>query len=492
RTQAARGGLVLFLSTCLLVLAVWLRQQSDITRAETLASSVAQTKTSDLAAGLVPLQLLREYALPTLQKLYTESAETSEARLHLAIARLQLGDTAADLLPTARDRALQCRPEQLLPLTKLLQPWAAQLQPDLQQVLQSPQQPAGSRLHAACLLAAWEPADGEKTAWAQPATAPFVAAQLAAQNPVFVGAYQEVLRPQAARLSAPLAALFADPAQTEVARTIVTGLLADYAKDNLPVLAQVLLAADPAADQLLFPLVGADRARAIPEFQAVLQQELTTDWADPPLNPAWSAPAAALQAQIAAAHGVIAERFAFCMDLPLAELPAVVQALESSGYRPVRIRPVVGAADDALRMSAVWVRDGGRFAVQPGLQQGDLPQPDVNAVRDGLLLADLAFVPGSGPQSGWLTLWSEPAVEGEERRCLVGVDETRFLEGIPAGSGTAGAATSKLSQMTVSVHTGDDGQRLYSAVFSSQGAVSETLPSWPGHDRLDLVQRDVA
>ncbi|MFM7168591.1 MAG: protein kinase domain-containing protein, partial [Planctomycetaceae bacterium] len=99
RTQAARGGLVLFLSTCLLVLAVWLRQQSDITRAETLASSVAQTKTSDLAAGLLPLQLLREYALPTLQKLYTESAETSEARLHLAIARLQLGDTAADLLP---------------------------------------------------------------------------------------------------------------------------------------------------------------------------------------------------------------------------------------------------------------------------------------------------------------------------------------------------------------------------------------------------------
>ncbi|MEY3173077.1 MAG: hypothetical protein RLZZ436_990, partial [Planctomycetota bacterium] len=368
RIQAFRSGLVLFLFAGLFLLAGWLRQQGDIARAESLAASVAQTKTSELAAGLMPLQLLREYALPTLQKLYTESAETSEARLHLAIARLQLGDSDPDLLQTARDRALECRPEQLLPLTKLLQPWAAQLLPELQQVLQSEQQPAGSRLHAACLLAAWEATDGEKTAWAQPATASFVAAQLAAQNPVFVGAYQEVLRPQASRLTPPLATLFADPAQTEVARTIVTALLVDYARDDLPVLVQLLLAADPAADKLLFPLLEADRARAITEFQAVLQQQLTTDWADPPLNPAWSIPAETLQKQMTAAHGVIAERFAFCMDMPLPELLDVVAALKPSGYRPTRLRPVAGTTDQAPRMSAVWVRDGGQFSVHPGVQ----------------------------------------------------------------------------------------------------------------------------
>ncbi len=466
---------------------IQLRRQADDRQATALASGIATTTTGELSAALTRLQELRQYALPKLQLLYRQP-ETAR-HLHLAIARLQLGDTDADLLPAARDRALECRPEQLLPLTKLLQPWAATLQPELRQITQDQQQPATARLHAACLLAAWEPVDGAETAWSQPATAEFVAAQLAAQNPVFVGAYQEVLRPQAGRLTAPLATLFANPAQTEVARTIATGLIADYAKDNVPALAQVLLTADPAADKLLFPLLESDRPRAITEFQAVLQQQLTTDWADPPLNPAWSVPAESLQTQMTAAHGMIAERFAFCMDMPLPELLDVVAALKPAGYRPTRLRPVVGNSDEAPRMSAVWVRDGGQFAVHSSVQQEELPKPDEIAIRDGLLLADLAFVPGSGPQSGWLTLWSEPGVQGEERRCLAGVDETRLQSGILKGGSSE---SEKLFQLTLNVHNDADGNRLYSAVYSTAGTMSEALPSWPGHDRLDLVQRDVA
>ena len=299
-------------------------------------------------------------------------------------------------------------------------------------------------------------------------------------------------RPQASRLVAPLATLFADPSQKEVAREKATGLLADYAKDNVPVLVQALLAADPVVDKLLFPLLEADRARSITEFQSVLQQTLTTDWADPPLNPAWSEPSDTVKAQITAAHGVVTERSAFCLDMPLGELLEVVQALQSSGYRPVRMRPVVGTSDQSLRMSAVWLRDGGRFAVQPGVSPADLPQPNVNAMRDGLLLADLAFVPGSGPQAGWLTVWSEPSVTGEERRCLAGVSEAVFLQGMSQGAEGAATADPKFSQLTVSVHNDSVDQRLYSAVFSTQGYPSEALASWPGHDRLDLVQRDVS
>lgn len=468
---------------------IQLRRQADERQATALTSGIARTNISDLAEALKRLQELRQYALPKLQQLYQQS-ETAE-QLQLAIARLQLGDTAAELLPTARDQTLESQPEQLLPLAQLLRPWTAQLQPELQRILQNEQQTARNRLHAACLLAAWEPSDGDKTTWAQPATATFVAGQLAALNPVFVGTYQEVLRPQARHLIAPLATLFADPRQSEVARTIVTGLLADYAKDDVPVLAQTLLTADPVADKLLFPLLEADRARAITEFQTVLHEQVTTDWADPPLNPAWSAPTDTVKSQITAAHGVVAERSAFCLDMPLQELLQVVQNLQGSGYRPVRLRPVVGTADQTLRMSAVWVRDGGRFAVQPGLPPADLPQPDVNATRDGLLLADLAFVPGSDSQAGWLTLWSEPVVAGEERRCLVGVAKDRFLQGIAQVAAAADAAAPKYSQLTVSVHTDADGQPLYSGVFSTQGYVSETLASWPGHDRLDLVQKDV-
>ncbi|MFN9295146.1 MAG: hypothetical protein ACK6EB_44280, partial [Planctomyces sp.] len=120
------------------------------------------------------------------------------------------------------------------------------------------------RLHAACLLAGWEAAieEGEGTAWSDPKTADFVAAQLVLQNLVFVGQYQEVLRPQASRLKTPLATLFADPQQGEVAKKIITGLLADYAKDDAAVFARVLLDAYPDADRELFPLLKPLRADA--------------------------------------------------------------------------------------------------------------------------------------------------------------------------------------------------------------------------------------
>ncbi len=463
RLHLFRGTLTLLLLAAVLLLAVGLRRQAAQQRAEALAGGIAQQKTSDLAAGLVPLQLLRDYALPTLQKLYAESAKDSEARLHLAIARLQLGDQEPELLPAALEGSLVCRPEQLLPLTTLLQPWAPQLQQELRQLLQQPNtQSVTRRLHAACLLAAWESGDGGNadTAWSQPETATFVAQQLAATNPVFVAAYQEVLRPQAARLKLPLAKLFADPQQNEVTRTVVTGLLADYAKDDVQILTDVILQADPAADKILFPLLQSHREQALQQLHATLDRRLSPEWPDPPLDPAWTTPGPAVRAQIEAAHGVLADRYAFCLNLPLPELLALVETLRSSGYRPTRLRPVVGSATDSPRMSAVWVRDGGAFAVRPGLKQEELPQPDVNSIHDGLLLADVAYVSGTGPQSGWLTLWDEPTAAGEERRCVISVSDQQL------SSAQTRLTKQKFAAQTVlTVHNDARGQRRYSGIF---------------------------
>jgi hypothetical protein len=457
--------------------------------AEALAGSFAQQKTSELAASLVPLQLLREYALPTLQKLSAESAKDSEARLHLAIARLQLGDQDAELLPAALELSLDRRPEQLQPLTTLLQPWAPQLQPKLRQVLQEHTQSVTRRLHSACLLAAWEPGDGGNadTAWSQPETATFVAEQLAATNPVFIGAYQEVLRPQAAQLKLPLAKLFADPQQNEVTRTVVTGLLADYAKDDVQMLTDVILEADPAADKILFPLLQSHRDQAIQQLYAILDRRLSPEWPDPPLDPAWTTPGPAVRAQFEAAHGVLADRYAFCLNLPLSELLPLLETLRSSGYRPTRLRPVVGSATDGPRISAVWVRDGGTFAVRLGLKQEELPQPDVNAIHDGLLLADVAYVSGTGPQSGWLTLWDEPTAADEERRCVIGVSDQQLSR-----AQTKLTEQKFAAQTVLTVHNEARGQRLYSGIFSNTGPSSDTLLAWPGFDRLDSPQRDVS
>ncbi|MFM8476471.1 MAG: serine/threonine protein kinase, partial [Planctomycetaceae bacterium] len=64
-----RGGIALLLLFTVFLGTAWLQRQATRERAEALAGSFAQQKTSDLAASLVPLQLLRDYALPTLQKL---------------------------------------------------------------------------------------------------------------------------------------------------------------------------------------------------------------------------------------------------------------------------------------------------------------------------------------------------------------------------------------------------------------------------------------
>ncbi|MFM7863660.1 MAG: hypothetical protein ACKPHU_05565, partial [Planctomycetaceae bacterium] len=173
--------------------------------------------------------------------------------------------------------------------------------------------------------------------------------------------------------------------------------------------------------------------------------------------------------------------------MPLPELLTLAETLRGSGYRPTRLRPVLGSAPERPRVSAVWVRDGGTFAVLPGLKPEELPQPDVNAIRDGLLLADVAFVPGSGPQSGWLTVWSAPVAAGEERRCVIDLSDQQLS-----------TAQEKLteqkfsSQMVLTVHSNARSQRRYSGIFSNTGPSSDTLPAWSGFERVDSPQRDVS
>src|SRR5439155_105391 len=56
------------------------------------------------------------------------------------------------------------------------------------------------------------------------------------------------------------------------------------------------------------------------------------------------------------AHGLLAERFAFCQTLPLADLAPLAEVLRPAGYRPVRVRPYRDGTD--VRVAAVWLRDG--------------------------------------------------------------------------------------------------------------------------------------
>ncbi|MFN9294385.1 MAG: hypothetical protein ACK6EB_40400, partial [Planctomyces sp.] len=120
--------------------------------ARKLAAAIPGRRTAELDAGLRELQPLQSYALPVLQEMSTkESSLDFDARLHLAIARLKLGDADEGLIQTVQQLTLQAAPEQLLPLTQLLQPWADQLAGEWRAIAGNVEEPV-KRLHAACLL----------------------------------------------------------------------------------------------------------------------------------------------------------------------------------------------------------------------------------------------------------------------------------------------------------------------------------------------------
>src|SRR5262249_20347417 len=149
--------------------------------------------------------------------------------------------------------------------------------------------------------------------------------------------------------------------------------------------------------------------------QAELKKAATFDRSDPPLDPSWTKPDAALAGRLEAAGGLIAERFAFCQVMPLDEFVATVEALRPSGYRPVRFRPY--ADGSAVRVSAIWSRDGRKWRVVSGLTAEQVRQQDA-ANRDAKYLpADVAgyMMSADGkPSDRYAALWVEAI--GEDAR----------------------------------------------------------------------------
>jgi len=264
-----------------------------------------------------------------------------------------------------------------------------------------------------------------------------LAEQLVAVSPEYIGEFKELLRPVAPQVVPALSNIFNDPGRGELAKVLATSLLADYAAKDPDTLTELVLAADAVSDKLLFPVLQQHQAAAVKNLEVVLDQRLEPDWKDTPLDPAWTEPSPAVRAQIESAHGLIAERFSFCQDMPLATFLEVAEDLRPSGYRPTRIRPhlslprnpsirpIAGgeggrrpdeggaslAATPTLQVAAIFTRDNLRWHVDPSLSKADLPVPDTPATKDGLLLTDIAIIPSTveSAEPHFIALWSESA-----------------------------------------------------------------------------------
>src|SRR3954462_13436095 len=92
--------------------------------------------------------------------------------------------------------------------------------------------------------------------------------------------------------------------------------------------------------------------------------------------------------QIDQAYGMLAERFAFCQPMPPDGFIEVAEGLRLSGYRPIRFRPYRAA--DAVRVAAVWTRDGRPWQMTHGVGAEALRRTDDERQRQGQRLIDVA------------------------------------------------------------------------------------------------------
>jgi formylglycine-generating enzyme required for sulfatase activity/tRNA A-37 threonylcarbamoyl transferase component Bud32 len=398
-------------------------------------------------AILAALEPYRDEIRPLLRQA-AEQPEAQEAtaeatrlwRQHRARAGLALlAEDPGQVAPlTARLREEGLDPAEMLLVRDALRPHAAELKDDLWR--RASEGSAAGRFRALVALAAYDPGAAR---WEHDA-AGAVGGMLSA-NPLHLGQWVEALRPVRGQLVAPLGRVFrgVEPGLADY-RQVAASVLTDYAADQPDTLTALLLVADERQYAVLLPKVQAHRDRAVTRLTAELDRALTPDWHDAPLDPAWGAADAALVRQVEAAEGLVAERFALCLTLPVEQLDAVAGGLAKSGYRLVQFRPyavatsvpLVGSgkptsgtlmATGRLLVAALWTRDGRAAHWALGLTVDAVTKRDAEEQGRGLVPLDVTdyLVPGATGAAAerYATVWG-PKEPGQAA--------VRLYAGLPA------------------------------------------------------------
>ena len=143
-----------------------------------------------------------------------------------------------------------------------------------------------------------------------------VAQSLTRVKPEFLGDWKEALRPVRAELLGPLGTIFRNHELGELQQRLATSTLADYAADDVRLLADLLEDADPRQFAELFPVLARHGEAAISELERELETVIRPRWADAPPDAAWRDVTADVRRAIEAAAGMVEERFVLCQTMP--------------------------------------------------------------------------------------------------------------------------------------------------------------------------------
>ena len=94
---------------------------------------------------------------------------------------------------------------------------------------------------------------------------------------VYLATWMESFRPVREKLLAPLAAIFRDGKRRETERSLATDILADYAADQPPVLADLLMDADEKQFAVIYPKFKDHGERGLPLLTGEIDKKLPAD-----------------------------------------------------------------------------------------------------------------------------------------------------------------------------------------------------------------------
>ncbi len=146
-------------------------------------------------------------------------------------------------------------------------------------------------------------------------------------------------------------------------------------------------------------------------------------WNDPPLDPSWTTPDAALTGKIESAQGMLTERFAFCQTMPLDEFVEVAEALRPLGLssHPVPSLTPMARAFRWRRSGPEMGVPGGSLTISP---PSEIRQTDERNRKEGYLPVDVAGYLAAGgeegkPTSRFAALWAQRTGPDDDARMVV-------------------------------------------------------------------------
>ncbi|MSR58765.1 MAG: hypothetical protein EXS05_14120 [Planctomycetaceae bacterium] len=395
-------------------------ERQNAVRAAGLVAELESAEISQVPGIVIKINDYRQWADPLIKEQDRRASVDSVIKLHAALALLPVDDSQVVYL---REQLPKVQLAQFSVVRDALRPHSEAIVEPLWSVAVEIKPATLESFQAACALATFSPDDAR---WDLIAAA--VAEMLVQQNALVVGQCVDALRPVKDKLLSPLAEIYRDSQRDAAERSLATDILADYAADRVELLCELIRTATARQFAVVFPKLALHRAAAVNIIEQNLYGKLSPEWHDAPLDGQWSTPDSAVAAQIEAAHGMLAERFAVCQTMPLDEFPTVAERLRAAGYRPTRLRPF--QQGNGQRVAAVWTRDDLDFRFATGATAEELHAQDAALQIEGFLPADVAaYSTGdSGDAERYAALWVQRTADDQQARLFAGLTDLNAPE----------------------------------------------------------------